>query len=232
MSALRWHLPSGLRRANVRRQLPWLLLASAVAIGLTSTAVLAGLASGGRIAPMDLLSDPAEVADIPWYIGSVSDLNLFVWAAGAGIYLLAALGLRQAQPRLSAGLAWLGAFTVLFVADDRFLLHEIVYPWLFGLRQSVALALYALVLGLLLVWHRQTLLTQPEAGLLVLALLALGSSVAVDVLGWDSTARRVAEEAAKLLGATAWSLFPAAIVVRNLRTVDDPGRRSAAPVAG
>lgn len=222
MSSPRWNLPSGLRGADLRRQLPWLLLAGAIAVGLTGLALLADLASEGRIRPMDLLSDPAEVTGIPWYIGAVSDLNLFVWASGAALYLLAALGLRQVQPRLSAALAWLGALTVLFTADDRFLLHEVVYPWVFGLPESIAFALYAAVLGLLLVWHRRTLLSQPEAGLLVLALIGLGTSVALDVLGWDSTTRQVAEEAAKLLGTAAWSLFPAAIVVRNLRRTDGP----------
>lgn len=105
-----------------------MLLACAVAVGLTSLALLADPVSEGRIGPMDLLSDPAEATGIPWCIGAVSDLNLFVWAAGAAIYLLAAAGLRQAQPRLSGALAWLGALTVVFTVDDRFLLHEIVYP--------------------------------------------------------------------------------------------------------
>ena len=101
-----------------------MLLACAVAVGLTSLALLADPVSEGRIGPMDLLSDPAEATGIPWCIGAVSDLNLFVWAAGAAIYLLAAAGL----PRLSGALAWLGALTVVFTVDDRFLLHEIVYP--------------------------------------------------------------------------------------------------------
>ncbi|MDD9207104.1 hypothetical protein PU560_11610 [Georgenia sp. 10Sc9-8] len=57
---------------------------------------------------------------------------------------------------------------------------------------------------------------------LVLGVLALAVSVGLDVIGWDSAARRVAEEAAKLLGALAWSLFSAAVVVRHLRaTIPD-----------
>ena len=68
--------------------------------------------------------------------------------------------------------------------------------------------------------YRRTLLDQAEAGLLLLGLLGRGASVALDLAGWDLRTRRVAEVSAKLLGAAAWSLFPAAIVVRHLNKAD------------
>lgn len=216
MASFLQHTPRGLRGHSLRRQLPWASGAVALTITLIGLALLAEVISEGSVPSMDLLSDPAEVTGIPWYVGAVSDLNLFVWAAGVAVYLVAALGLRRTGPRLAAALGWLGAVTVVFLADDRFLLHEIVYPWLFGLPETVTYLIYAAVLGLLLLWYRRVLLAQPEAGLLLLALLALAASVVLDVLGWDSDTRRVAEEAAKLLGATAWTLFPAAIIVRHL----------------
>lgn len=205
---------------NLRQQVPWLATAGAVSMALASLAPLATVASGGRIPVMDLLSDPAEITGIPWYVGAVSDLNLFVWAAGAAMFMLAGFGLRAVDRGLSRSLLWLGAFTVLLTADDRFLLHEIVFPWLFGLPQTGTMALYAGLLGLILAWHRHTLMRQPEVATLALALSALGTSVALDLIGWDSTARRVAEETAKLFGAVAWSLFPAAIIVRHLHSLN------------
>lgn len=210
------HRAPGLRAAGLRRTVPWVLIGGAITVVLTGLAVLAAPVTEGRIGPMDLMSDPAEVTGIPWYIGAVSDLNLFVWAGGTAAYLLAALGLRRAHPRLAAALAGLGVVTLVFLADDRFLLHEIVYPWLLGISQLIAYIVYGTVLVLLVLLYSRVLLAQPEVGLLVLALFALAASVALDAIGWDSTTRQVAEEAAKLLGAALWSLFPAAIVVRHL----------------
>lgn len=212
--------------ANLRRDArpwPWLLVAVLGTVALTGLALLATVVSDGDIAPMDLFSDPAEVTGIPWYVGAVSDLTLFVWAAGAATFLLGALGLRRGDPPLASALMWLGTLTVLLVADDRFLLHEIVYPWLLGAPQALTFAVYAALLAIILVRYSGVLLRQPEVSVLVLGVLGLGLSVGLDVAGWDSTARRVAEEAAKLLGALAWGLFPAAVVVRHLRaTTPDP----------
>ncbi len=150
----------------------------------------------------------------------MADLNLFVWAAGAAVYLLGALVLRHIDPRLSRAMAWLGAFTVVLTLDDRFLLPEVVLPYLPGLPEIVTYAAYGLVTAWLLAAYRDVLLRQPETVTLLLAVAALGVSVGLDVLGWDSTTRRVAEETAKMLGAVAWLCFPAAIIVRHLASGD------------
>lgn len=217
-------LPSGLQAESVRDQRWWLLASVVIALGLISPAALATLGSGGRIRPMDLMSDRSEITGVHhWYVGAVSDLNLFVWAAGAAILVVAALGFRRESGNLSGALAWIGAFTVLFTVDDRFLLHEGVYPRLLGFSQLGTYALYVALLGSILVCYRKVLLHQPEVVLLILALAFLGASVLLDVAGWDTTVRRVAEETAKMLGAVSWMLFPAAIVVRHLSS-SEPGK--------
>lgn len=209
-------LARGLQRSHVRSQLPWLLAVVVLGLGIASLAPLASFVSEGRIAVMDLMSDPAEVVQIPWYVGGVSDLNLFVWAAGCAVYLIAAIGLHRHDRVLTTALVWLGAITLVFTLDDRFLLHEIVYPWILGLPQVGAFAIYAAWLAVVLLFYRRVLLSQPEVILLITGLLGLGVSVLLDLVGWDSTLRRFAEETAKLLGALAWAMFPAAIIVRHL----------------
>lgn len=217
-------VPSGLQATSVRDQRWWLLAAFVIALGLMSPAALATVGSGGRIHPMDLMSDRSEITGIHhWYVGAVSDLNLFVWAAGAAILFVAALGVRRESGNLSRALAWIGAFTVLFTLDDRFLLHEGVYPRLFGFSQLGTYVVYVAILGSILVWYRDVLLRQPDVVLLILALAFLGASVLLDVAGWDTTVRRVAEETAKMIGAVSWMLFPAAVVVRHLSRAE-PGR--------
>lgn len=209
--------------------MPWVLLACVITVGLAGLAPLATLASDGRIAVMDLMSDPAEVTGIPWYIGAVTDLNLFVWAAGAAIFLLGAVGLRRIDAHLAMALAWLGAFTALMTMGDRFLFHEIIVPWLFGLPQLATFALYALILALILARYWRVLLRQPEVSILLLAFFGLGASLALDTIGWDATWRRVAEETAKMLGAAALALFPAAVIVRHLSRVPADRDETARP---
>lgn len=210
--------PDGFTIPHVRAQLPWIAAAFVFTSAVAALAVAANRVSEGGITVLELFSDPAEVEGFPWYVGAVHDLNLFVWVAGATSFLVAAVGLRGRDTALSRALAWLGLFTVLFLLDDRFMLHEVVYPWLLGAQETVVFVVYALLLGVLLVVFRQTLMRQPECILAVVGLLGLGASVALDVLGIDHDARRVAEEVAKLLGATAWAMFPAAIIVRHLRS--------------
>lgn len=228
MASDHMHVPAGLRARYLRRQLPWLVIAVVLTTVLVVLAWLASVVSEGRIPMMDLLSDPAEVEQIPWYTGAVSDLNLFVWAAAAAMYLIAAIGLRQRNRSLAHVLLWLGLFTVVLTLDDRFLLHEIVVPWLFGLSEIVVFGTYAVVMVAILLVFWRVLIAQPELSILVLGLLGLGVSVLLDVFGADADLRRVLEEAAKLLGTLGWALFPAAIVIRYLSAwspqADQPGR--------
>ena len=199
--------PAGLRTRDLRAQLPWLGIAVVLTSVLVGMAWLASVVSEGRIPMMDLLSDPAEVEKIPWFTGAVSDLNLFVWAAGAALYLVAALGLRYRNRSLAHVVMWLGLFTVVLTLDDRFLLHEIVLPWLFGLPEIVVFAAYAVGAVVIVVTFRRVLVVQPELSILVLGLLGLGVSVFLDVFGPDADLRRVVEESAKLVGALGWALF-------------------------
>ncbi|MCF6506642.1 hypothetical protein E9549_04365 [Blastococcus sp. MG754426] len=211
--------------ARIRRQRGWLIAAVASGLAAAALAPLAALVSGGSIAAMDLMSDPVEVTGIPWFVGGVASLNLFVWAAAAAVILLAAVGLRHVDARLSAALAGWGLLTAVLTLDDRFLLHEVVLPYL-GVPEVLVYLLYVVVVLALLAGFRSELAGQPEVVLLLLGLGALAASVGLDVTGWDSTVRRVAEETAKMIGATALLCFPSAIVVRHLRRLPLPPGRS------
>lgn len=206
----------GLRPAALRDQLWWLVGVAVLALGLLAPALLAVVASGGAITAMDVMSDAVEVTGIPWFVGGVASLNIFVWAAAAAVFLVAALGVWHTDARLAAFPATWGVLSAVVALDDRFLLHEVVLPYLGVPEEAVYLA-YGVVAVVLLVGFASVLLAQPEAVILLLALVALSTSVALDVVGWDSTSRRVAEETAKMFGAVALLCFPSAIVVRRLR---------------
>ncbi len=217
-------LPGSLTGEGIRAQRRTLLVTGIVALLLTMLAPLAVLITDGRVGTMDLLSDPAELTGAPWYLGAVSSLNLLTWAAGAAMYLVAGVAGRTRSPRLGVALLGLGFLTLVFTLDDQFLVHEIFIPWIFGLPETVTFAIYAAVLASLVLRFRVVLLRQPEMSVLILALVALGGSVIVDVLGWEVGGRRLLEEGLKMLGALAWALFPAKILVRwaTTRPPSDP----------
>lgn len=196
-----------------------LLLAVVLGLALSALAPLAQVLTGGGITAMDLLSDPVELTGTPWYLGGVAALNLFLWAAAAALLLVGAVGLWHRERRFATALGALGGLTGLILLDDRFLLHELVLPH-FGVPEIVTYTLYGFMGLAVAVAFGRELVSRPESWLLVLAGVAMAASVGLDLTGIDSTLRRVAEESAKLLGASALTLFPATVLVRRLR---DPG---------
>ena len=117
----------------------------------------------------------------------MSSLNLLIWAAGAALHIVVGTAVRPRSPRLGAALWWLGGLTLLFALDDQFLVHEIFMPWIFGFPETVTFAIYAAMLAIIVLRFRGVLLGQPEASILILALVALGGSMTADVLGWEVT---------------------------------------------
>lgn len=73
--------------------------------------------------------------------------------------------------------------------------------------------LYGLAFAAVVIRYRGQLLGVQEAP--GVGRVALGASIALDVLGWELTARRVAEEVLNLYGA-ARATFPASIIFRRL----------------
>ena len=196
---------------------PWtaLLVVTLLGLALGGLAPLGHLATGGGITAMELLSDPAELPEVGWYSGGVASLNMFLWAGAIALFLTGAAGLWRRDRRLALVLGLLGLLSGAILLDDRFLLHELVLPH-FGVPEIVTYAAYGLA-GLALVaigWR--TLLRHQESWLLAWALLWMALSVLLDLSGIDSNTRRVAEEVAKMVGATALVAFPALLLTRRL----------------
>lgn len=200
---------------------PWgaLVVATVLGVLIGGLAPVGELVTGGGITAVELLSDPAEMTEVAWYSGGVASLNMFLWAGAGALLLTGAAGLWRAERGLAAALAWLGVLSCVILLDDRFLLHELVLPH-FGVPEIVSYAVYGLAgFGLVLIFGR-VLLRHRESWLLVLALVAMGLSVLLDLSGIDRDVRRVAEEMAKMVGATALLAFPASLLARRLSAPD------------
>ncbi|UEM23365.1 hypothetical protein JL100_011730 [Skermanella mucosa] len=84
----------------------------------------------------ELLNDPADIIGYDPFLGMISTLGLFSWAAAAGVAALAATVLRgagDAQAGRFFGIA--GVLTLLLLVDDAFMLHEQVLPKGLGIRE-------------------------------------------------------------------------------------------------
>lgn len=92
-------LPRSLTLAGARSQRTALLAALTVTGGIIAAIPIVFAMSDGRIGPMELISDPAELTGSPWYLGAVHFVNVLIWASGAALYLVAAAGLWRQAPR-------------------------------------------------------------------------------------------------------------------------------------
>jgi hypothetical protein len=178
---LRWLIPATLGVGAL------LVLAAAVTAWVTDT-------------PVSVITrDVQATADLPYYAGALSTVNVMVWSAAAALSLFVA----STKPRTRLPLTAFGLLLALLAADDGLLLHERLGPTL-GVPEGVTYGLYG-GLGLAFgVW----VLRRGGRRLVVLFLLGgalLGTSVLLDVL--DSRAFLV-EDGAKLLGSLVWLLLP------------------------
>ena len=188
-----------------------------------SAAVGAGLAVGGAVLlaaqatgtpPEDFTRDPVVVADLDWYIGSMSLLTSIVWGVGAALSAFVA----WIEPRLRRHLVPLAALTAVLGADDALLLHERILPNL-GVPERATQALYA-VAGLLLAvrltpWRRGA--DGATGRMYVAGCAALAASLLLDDVVHTAY---LAEDTAKLVGALVLAVVPVAAHARAVRVLD------------
>ncbi len=181
-------------------------LAPLAAAWLVATAVLGVLALQHRIPYDELFLDPAAYGNVPWYAGLVSELGVTGWVGAATV---AAVGARVAglDGRVGARRYLGGAalFTTLLALDDLFQFHVVVTDAL----SQPKIAFYGLYLALGSWWLA---VNRAEARrtrwpLLAAAVVALATSVAVDVVIAPTPGELLAEDSAKFLGIVAWALY-------------------------
>ena len=155
-----------------------------------------------------LTSDPLSVAGMPIYLGFLSQIGIFIWAATAAICLFTAFVLTSGKsdiPHLNRFLILAGLLTLWLGLDDVFILHEKFFPKI-GVPQDLVLGVYA---GLALIWtirFRETI-AKTEYVLLGMALAFLGASVAQDIFSPEYASLHLFEDGAKLIGLLSWLAY-------------------------
>jgi hypothetical protein len=185
-----------------------LLVYGPVAALLALVTVVVGdgrmLTVGGRQTALTLgalVQEPTAVAGLPPWTGLLSTLGgIAMCCAGAVAF---AAGGRRGRGAVGREL---GALTVVLGLDDLLQLHESVVPGLTGLPEEAVLAGYPAAVLLIGLRHREVLrhLVTP---VVVVAVLLLGASVALDVLGPALREQAWTEDTLKLLGFTGWAVW-------------------------
>lgn len=183
-----------------------------LAVGVVS------VATGHSVATFTM--EPTTALGGAPYVGAVSSLGCYGWAAAIGIFLLGACLLYDGMRRRDAAfLACSALITGYLLADDAFTLHEAVLPAV-GIPEFVTyLAILAVIGAYAAAFHAE--IRRSAWLFLGLAVLLLGGSVAVDA-AWEilepargANIEQLAEDAAKLLGISSWVGY-AALSVRGL----------------
>lgn len=168
----------------------------------------------------DLTRDPLATAQLPFYVGFVSQVGLMLWAACVAVTLFAALMLSEStKPTMKRFLFIAGMFTLFLALDDAFLLHEEVFPK-FGIPELLVYAGYFGLFAAFLFFFR-TLLSQTPYILLLTALACFALSIGFDELPlerWNINPFLI-EDGFKLMGIIAWGLYFTRVSIAHLRSI-------------
>ena len=164
------------------------------------------------------MRDVATLTNVPPYTGLFSSLGILMWTAAATLCLFLAACRSGVGQTPRAFWTYAGILTAALLADDLFLLHEVVFPYHLGVPEPLVYVAYGvLAVGFLVAFRRVILRT--EFVLLALALAWFAASLTVDRWGhlWLPRGFFLVEDGFKLLGIASWLLYFARTAFAELR---------------
>ncbi|MBO6607593.1 hypothetical protein [Psychroserpens sp.] len=156
--------------------------------------------------PLKVLTrDIVSTGDLPVYIGLLSQLGIFIWAATAAICLFASQVLHSKGNQRYLIIA--SAISLYLGIDDAFLLHESVFPAI-GIHQKIVIASYGLLMAVFLWNYRKTILSTDYL-LMAIAFICFATSILIDNLFWKRSPliTNLLEDGAKFVGLVAWITY-------------------------
>jgi hypothetical protein len=127
----------------------------------------------------NLVRDPNAIANLPKYIGFISQFGIFLWFASVGICFMGYFLIRgiESVNKKSKYLLYFGVFSLMLGLDDAYMLHEELAHR--GLYEEMFFGVYA-VMMLVFILKFLKLFFQTHFILLILSGFCLASSIAVD----------------------------------------------------
>jgi hypothetical protein len=189
---------------------------------------IAGLLSrvGPRVPVYYLTNDVTDIGNLPFYAGSIAQLNLLLWAATATSIWLAYYYLKKigfARPQIRRFLLLAGVITTVLMLDDTYLIHEVVFPHYLHISEHVVSLAY-LILGIAYISFGWTEIVGGEYWLFFLALGLFLTSIVLDAIPNSYYAdyfgmqrlQTMLKEGSKMAGILTWLVFYARYTYQEL----------------
>ncbi len=170
-----------------------------------------------RIIGIDIiyfLRDPLATLKAPFYTGFLSNIGIILWALTVGVCFFTCFVVESVKEL--KGLKFIffsGIFSSILLADDLFLLHEVVLPRHFHISQEFLFTGYLLYLILLIAKFNKFIM-KTEYIYFVLALFLFFNSLVVDFLresvrlkGSLESLGMLVEDGSKIFGVLSWLIF-------------------------
>jgi hypothetical protein len=170
-----------------------------------------------------LSRDPAQVMVYPVYIGLVSNIGVLFWSAAAAISMFTGFVMRIVKKDIESGEFFFlaGLLSSVFLVDDFFMIHDIVFPDYLGINDHFIYLIYFLILLVIFLRHRSFLLKRSPYSILITSFALMGVSAVIDMEflpgGID------VEDAFKIFGIVAYSTY---MVSTSFSVFQDPGTRA------
>lgn len=167
----------------------------------------------------DLTRDPLATAQLPFYVGFMSQLGLIIWSACASVTLFSALMIPNTAQKHAVKLFLFGSgcFTVFLALDDAFLLHEEFFPR-FGISETMVYGVYFLALTVFVYSFRNFMASTPYI-ILLTALVCFALSIGIDELPLERLDINpfLLEDGFKLVGILTWCVYFLRVSLSELR---------------
>lgn len=180
----------------------WISLGAAIFLG-----VIFVLKAWKGMPTEQLTRDPNALFDAPLYVGFLSQVGIFFWAAAMTMCFYTAMLVPPNELRAECRyfLVASGLLTFTLGLDDVFLLHEQFFPFI-GIPEQVTYLAYA-AFTLFLLLRFRTLILNTQFPLLAAALLLFASSMSLDWFQPEGIDIFLIEDGAKLVGIMCWLAY-------------------------
>ncbi len=159
--------------------------------------------------------DPSAInSSSKFYYGFISNLGMLFWSFSASICFFSYSLIKEKDDftsttiKIKSFFLWSGTISLILLLDDLFLLHEIIFPWAFGLNEKIVFSLYGLMILTFLLKHQKLILASTKYFYLILSLTFFGLSIIFDLTpSFSEKWHFLFEDGPKFIGIVSWFGF-------------------------
>jgi hypothetical protein len=192
---------------NIKTSKYWSVVMTCSLISCIVLAVIVMIAELTGSSLRSLTIDPADVELRPAYIGMLSHFGVMLWAATAAICFFASSFLKRSNDKESYRFLSASAIiSTIFLLDDALLLHDRVFPTVFGIPEIIIYTIYAgIILSYFVRFAHTFRLT--EYRLLLTAASMMVLSIIMDSILPITSLETFIEDGLKFTGILFWSAY-------------------------